>query len=219
MREEQKRRMELQKTEELTKWEEQLGAFAFPKWNELPEIDLYMDQVVSYLGQKLSVFYETPEAEEEDNRYITATMINNYVKQKLIDAPVKKRYDRTRVSELMILFCAKYVLSIGQCGDFIAVCRTENDGPQEMYDRFRTVFEQILHNMAHHTLALPDSGTDALLSRSPVMTTTAIAFVNKLYAEKLLSLSAPAKTEPEKQEKKETKKKEDKGGKKEESLN
>lgn len=46
----------------------------FPKWTDLPEIDLYMDQVITYINEKLkdTYFY--------DEKFITKAMINNYVK-------------------------------------------------------------------------------------------------------------------------------------------
>jgi len=81
-----------QQNEKLQQWKNQISSFLFPRWNELPEVDLYMDQVVGYLSQKLSVFYDTED--EDSGKMITATMINNYVKQRIIAAPVKKRYDR-----------------------------------------------------------------------------------------------------------------------------
>ncbi len=48
--------------------------YTFPKWTELPEIDLYMDQVITYINEKLkdTYFY--------DEKFITKAMINNYVK-------------------------------------------------------------------------------------------------------------------------------------------
>lgn len=182
-------------SEALKQWEEQLSAYRFPRWNELPEIDLYMDQVVSYIGQKLAFFHAAKENEGgEENRYITATMINNYVKQKLIAPPVKKRYERAQVSELFILFCVKQVLSIGQCGDFLKICRNGGETPQVLYDRFCSVFESVLHRTASHMLpaAAEEDGS------APVMAACAAAFANKLYAEKLIEIALPPKQASEK---------------------
>ena len=53
-------------TDKLQLWRDQIAAFTFPRWNELPEIDLYMDQVVGYLSQKLSVFYDN----DDDRRRV-----------------------------------------------------------------------------------------------------------------------------------------------------
>ncbi|MBQ9921517.1 MAG: DUF1836 domain-containing protein [Clostridia bacterium] len=56
--------------------------FHLPRWDELPEIELYMDQVVYTLEKKLEIF-----AEDESQKIITSTMINNYVKQKVVKPP------------------------------------------------------------------------------------------------------------------------------------
>ena len=52
--------------------------YTFPKWTELPEIDLYMDQVITYINEKLkdTYFY--------DEKFITKAMINNYVKTGIV---------------------------------------------------------------------------------------------------------------------------------------
>lgn len=169
-------------------WRDQIAAFTFPRWNELPEIDLYMDQVVGYLSQKLSVFYDN----DDDRRSITATMINNYVKQKIIAAPQKKRYGRTAVSSLMVLFCTKQVLSIGNIGTLIIESRGDNAHNDAtaaaFYDRFCRIFEEVLHRtVAEDT----DSAyLEALRGEDRVLTVTAAAFANQIYAERMLSQSA-----------------------------
>lgn len=63
-----------------------LKEFQLPTWDELPIIDLYMDQVMILLSKHLSIF----SAVSNDDKIITHTMINNYVKQKIIPAPIKK---------------------------------------------------------------------------------------------------------------------------------
>ena len=170
-------------TQRLQLWKEQIAAFTFPRWQELPEIDLYMDQVVGYLSQKLSVFYDT----DDDRRSITATMINNYVKQRIVLPPVKKRYSRAAVSSLMVLFCAKQVLSIGLCGALIAQCRgagTDDGDAAAFHDRFCHIFETVLH----HTVAGDEdlSYLAELRREDCTLTATAIAFANQNYAERLI---------------------------------
>ncbi len=162
----------------LDAWRAQIAAFSFPRWQELPEIDLYMDQVVGYLSQKLAVFYDT----DDESCGITATMINNYVKQKVIAPPVKKRYDRAAVSSLMMLFCAKQVLSIGLCGELIAQYRASGAENAALHDRFCTVFEQVLHCTVSDADDL--SALSVLRREDRTLTATAIAFANQIYAER-----------------------------------
>ncbi len=78
-------------------WESYLGALKLPAWNELPTLELYMDQVVIVLNDYLGMY-----AAGED-KTVTQAMINNYVKQKLIPPPVKKKYSRVHLALLMII--------------------------------------------------------------------------------------------------------------------
>ena len=68
----------------------------FPRWDDLPDIELYMDQVVSILEKNLSVF-------SNGEKLITPSMINNYVKQKIVKPPVKKRYDKMHLAYLFVV--------------------------------------------------------------------------------------------------------------------
>lgn len=179
--------------EKLDVWKAQISAFHFPRWEELPEVDLYMDQVVGYLNQKLSVFCGADET--ETGQYITPTMINNYVKQKIIAAPVKKRYDRTCLSALIVLFCAKQVLSIGMTGTLIACCRWRED-PVCAYNRFCQIFEDVIHDTVSGTQTHMQTAKKS--AEDDMLTATAIAFINKNYVEKLLS-AARSNTAPEKE--------------------
>lgn len=82
-----------------------------PRWEELPQLDLYIDQVVIYLQDKLSVFFSN-----EESPIITSTMINNYVKQKIIEPPVKKKYSRNHLAHLFVICILKQQMSISQIG-------------------------------------------------------------------------------------------------------
>ncbi|AKU59544.1 BS_ykrK family protein [Lacticaseibacillus paracasei] len=61
----------------------QLQEAQFPRWTDLPQFDLYMDQVIQYVNDIV-----TPLGFGE----ITSTMVNNYVKKGVIKAPLKKKY-------------------------------------------------------------------------------------------------------------------------------
>ena len=62
-----------------------------PRWNELPNVDLYLDQVVNFINSSLSEFlFMSNSSDKKENQILTKTMINNYVKNNLIDAPIKK---------------------------------------------------------------------------------------------------------------------------------
>ena len=86
-----------------------------PRWNELPEIDLYLDQVVNYLEKYLGILNVN-----RDEKIITKTMINNYVKQGIMPAPEKKKYNKSHIAYLMVICILKQVYSIGDIGKLIS---------------------------------------------------------------------------------------------------
>ena len=86
-----------------------------PRWNELPEIDLYLDQVVNYLEKYLGILNVNG-----DEKIITKTMINNYVKLGIMPAPEKKKYSKSHIAYLMVICILKQVYSIGDIGKLIS---------------------------------------------------------------------------------------------------
>ncbi len=89
-----------------------------PRYNELPEIDLYIDQVVTILQNNLSIFCKDPE-----NPIITPSMINNYVKNGLLDSPIKKRYSKDHLSHLFVICILKKLMSISDIGESIRLLK------------------------------------------------------------------------------------------------
>ena len=73
-----------------------------------------MDQVLSIIENSLSIF-----SSENEENIITKSMINNYVKQNVIEKPFKKRYKRFHVSYLIIISTLKRVLSISEISKII----------------------------------------------------------------------------------------------------
>lgn len=96
--------------------EEQLIKIHIPRWNELPDLDLYLDQVVNYLERILGQ-YKT----NKEDKIITKTMINNYVKQGIIPAPEKKKYNRAHIAYLIVVCVLKQVFSISDIGKLITL--------------------------------------------------------------------------------------------------
>ena len=76
--------------------------FKFPRWDELPEMDLYMDQVITYLYEHLKQTYYN------DEKFITNAMINNYVKTEMVPRPLKKHYTRYHIAYFMMQTSMKH---------------------------------------------------------------------------------------------------------------
>ena len=74
--------------------------------NDIPNIDLYMDQVTTYLGDKFKVTKR-----HEDDKLMTKTMINNYVKSHLLPSPEKKKYSKDHIMALIMIYFFKNIIS------------------------------------------------------------------------------------------------------------
>lgn len=96
--------------------QEMIMKIHIPRWNELPEIDLYLDQVVSYLEKYLEQYNVNKE-----DKIITKTMINNYVKLGIMPAPEKKKYSREHIAYLIVICVLKQVYSISDIGKLISL--------------------------------------------------------------------------------------------------
>lgn len=94
--------------QELEKVNDHLSGHPLPEWDNLPEFDLYMDQVIVLLGQYLKLY----SMDETEDKFITASMINNYVKLKIMPAPVKKKYNKIHLAYLIIICSLKQTLSM-----------------------------------------------------------------------------------------------------------
>lgn len=75
---------------------------------DVPRIDLYMDQVTTFTEEALRPYTRHP----DQDKILTKTMINNYVKNKVLIPPVKKKYGSDHLLLLLMIFCMKSVLSI-----------------------------------------------------------------------------------------------------------
>ena len=107
------------------------------KWEGLPDIDLYMDQVVTYLRRQLALFQDDSEAS-----LVTRSIINNYVKDGIVPRPINKRYAREQLSALMMACVLKRVLPMQQVKQLL------RPGDQESYAAFSLGLKKALSREA-----------------------------------------------------------------------
>ena len=84
-----------------------LDSISYIKTEKIPEVDLYMDQVTSFVDEHLKKTKRSPE-----DKALTKTMINNYAKNKLLPPPEKKRYSREHLLMLIFIYYFKNFLPI-----------------------------------------------------------------------------------------------------------
>lgn len=103
-----------------------------PTWEELPDISLYMDQVIILMNKYLGIYYEHSGSE----KFVTPSIINNYVKLKIIPAPVKKKYSKAHLAYLIMVCILKQCLSISTVQSIVPLSASE-DELKEIYEIFR----------------------------------------------------------------------------------
>lgn len=171
--------------EALQDWAKKMSEYQLPRWDELPDIELYMDQVLEMMDRYLApLFIDT------DSKIITATMINNYVKLKMIPKPEKKRYKRKHIASILAITILKQILPISDISKGIFM-QTASHGAQEAFDLFCEEQEQALHAICTQVL---EGESVSLLEEKVVadrliLKMVTIAFASKIMTEKMLSLS------------------------------
>jgi len=101
-----------------------------PRWNDWPDLGLYMDQVTRLLEEHVAGF-----SPADQKKTVTPMMINNYVKRKIVMPSKNKLYNRKHLAHLYILFLLKPVLSLSEICESLAQL-TENRAFAEVYDCF-----------------------------------------------------------------------------------
>ncbi|MBM7710696.1 DUF1836 domain-containing protein [Enterococcus xiangfangensis] len=167
----------------LRSWAESLKKVRLPRWEELPELELYMDQVITLVDR-----YLAPLIEDEKHQLLSSAMVNNYVKHKLVPPPVKKRYNRNHLAYLIAITLLKQVFSIPDVNELIRIQLTNNE-PKDAYNGFCTVQEDALIQIAKIIL-----GEEVSLTRSSkkfhylAMESAVASFTQKMLAEKIIQL-------------------------------
>ena len=103
--------------------------FSYPKWAEIPNIDLYLDQVLLYVNQVCA-----PISLDKD-KGLTASMVNNYVKHGYLTKPDKKKYQRKQIARLIAITTLKSVFSIQEIAQTLNTLQTETNS-EELYNAF-----------------------------------------------------------------------------------
>ncbi|MFZ7120298.1 MAG: DUF1836 domain-containing protein [Eubacteriaceae bacterium] len=107
---------------------------------EIPEIELYMDQVITIL-EKILVNYKT----DNENKIMTKTMINNYVKANIIDKPNKKKYGKDQIMELIMIYHYKNILSFNDIEILLKSCKKYfEESTQLTYENFTNIRKEVL---------------------------------------------------------------------------
>jgi len=174
----------LNRREEMLEWADIMTTHSLPAWDELPDLELYMDQVVSLVSNYLSHLGRMLGEEKP----ITPAMINNYVKMGLMRAPIKKRYTRAHLASLIMICILKRSLNMSAIQKLIPGDMSDEE-IQERYEAFRVSRSDGINFLAglvrsgDKNLFPEDDSTDG---REVVIRLAVMANLLKLGAEKLV---------------------------------
>lgn len=127
---------------ELRSWVEANCDFSLPSFAELPEINLYMEQVVDYINKVLKPLNPY----EKD--LLTSFMVNNYVKARIIKMPVKKKYDKEHLGYLIFIASLKRTLTLNELSTLVEMDeQLEVDKPL-LYDFYRLMSKDIVQDVS-----------------------------------------------------------------------
>lgn len=150
---------------------------SLPSYEDLPSFGIYVDQLVSYVNKAVSVYYT------QDEKLLTATMVNNYVKQKVIPKPEKKKYNKDHIAYLIVLCLLKKVFSITEITELIGI-QVESHPVSQAYDSFISMVKTSIEEVFSSTCSESKS-YDALSENALLLRRVVDAFSNKMYAQTL----------------------------------
>ena len=110
----------------------------YVKSQDIPNIDLYMDQVTTFMDKNLRKSSRYP----ENDKVMTKTMINNYAKNDLLPPPIKKKYSKEHVLVLIFIYYYKGILSINDIQTLLQPITTQFFQTEEEFD-ITSVYDEV----------------------------------------------------------------------------
>ena len=144
-------------------------------WEELPDIGLYMDQLISYMPRQLIHYGE--------GEVLTSAMVNNYIKDGAMPRAEGKRYTRTHLAYLTALCALKQVLAVKDAGLLLEAASAGRE-PRALYDQFREALDRAL-DVTAGSLDASDSEDDL---PALALTLALRSYADKLACQRLLEL-------------------------------
>jgi len=154
--------------------EKDISEFHIPRWEEIPDIDLYLDQTVTILEKYLESYVD------KDEKIITKTMINNYVKQQLLEAPINKKYTRKHIATLFVICILKQVYSITDISELIKLALKKHS-IENSYNKFCIELEKAIAIVFKGE----EYAEDRIMNKEIyLLKNVMLSFANKLYVKK-----------------------------------
>ena len=150
--------------------------FSLPRFEQIPDIGLYLEQVTKYISEYSEALGQPP---------LTGSMVSNYVKKGIIESPCRKQYNRDQIAHLMFITLAKSILSLDDLQKFILL-QQRTYAVSIAYNYFCRELEAALHFVfdpgEEPVRISPSNGDEKTILRNIVVT-----IAHKIYLEKYIS--------------------------------
>lgn len=157
-------------------------------WEDLPDLALYMDQLISYMPRQLIHF--------DDSAPLTSAMVNNYIKDGLVPRAEGKRYGPVHLGCLTAVVALKQVLSVRDIGALMEAGRSLEKTPPEQYAYFRNALNQALTDTAQSID--PEADRSDLVRMA--LDFAVRSYANQLACQRILHILQPQETKKRKKE-------------------
>lgn len=169
--------------DELQEWLDKLENYRLPRFEDLPELDLYRDQLLTLVDKYIGPIWL------EDGPVVTTSMVNNYVKNGLLPHPIKKRYTREHLAYLIAITFLKQVVSINEIQAGLEIQTNLNGGIAKAFDFFCDKQELALKMLNHREegqiLSEKNQSSAYLMVEMATM-----SFATKLITKKILMIES-----------------------------
>ncbi len=137
----------MEKQVEFNNWVSSLDDLNMPRWEEITDIPLYMDQLIAVVTQYLEPF----QIFSSDKKPVTSSMVNNYVKLGLIPKPIKRHYNKRHIAYLIVITLFKEVISIQDIRR-VLIFLAQSQGNSNAYNQFCDLLENTIKRKGHEYL-------------------------------------------------------------------
>ncbi|MCL1808865.1 MAG: DUF1836 domain-containing protein [Clostridiales bacterium] len=143
------------------------------KWENIPDIDLYMDQVLNYMKRQ-HIGLGSEEA-------LTSSMVNNYMKKDLLPRARGKKYSRAHIAYLTSICLLKQILPVAETGFFLGK-QTEKQSIEQFYEKYCGLLDESLNRLSEEIVE--DMDEDAVLDL--ILKLAVSSYTQKLVCGRLL---------------------------------
>lgn len=169
---------------DVVKYSKSLENLHIARWHELPDFDLYATQIIEIVKKELfflSIF---------DEEFLTKSMLNNYVKNKVIPKPENKKYTREALAKLIVITLLKQIMEISDVKDGMRLQIQNSGGVEKAYNLFCGQIEEAVRLIFVNNLKT-DKTFDLTIKNidkiNIVTNLAALALVSKLMIKKVVS--------------------------------